>query len=118
MRNLSYSVNQRVTHLHVWRSHIYLGSQNIAPVGIFTSLHLSKHLKILFHRPVTIWTFLTWFFHRAAILSNLLFTECAYICFSCFDEMFSIFIKLFEIIRSVVEPIFPIEAEPVDIFFD
>src|SRR6185503_7980560 len=62
-------------------------------------------------------TFLTRLGKRATILPDFISAQIVDISFARFDQLRSPFIELIEIIGSI-EQIFPLEAEPANIFLD
>ena len=109
------SVHQRVTEHHVRMRHVYLGTKDLLPVGIFAVTHLAEKTKILLHAAVTVGAFDTRLVHGAATGRNLLLTLVIDISQASLYHIFRPLVQLVEVIRSI-EFLLPLEAKPFDIF--
>ena len=55
------SVNDRITEVHIGRSHVDFSPQHVGSVAKLTRPHPPKQIKIFVHRPIPKWTFSTRF---------------------------------------------------------
>ena len=72
MVHMSHTVNDRISHVDIRRSHIDLCTQNFLAILIFAFLHLLKKTQVLFDGTVSVWAFLTWSIEIPSVLSDLL----------------------------------------------
>ena len=71
MMHMSYTVDDRVSHVDVRGSHIDFCAKNLLAVLILAFLHLLKETQVLFDGTVSVWAFLTWCIEIASVLSDL-----------------------------------------------
>ena len=111
------AVEDRVAEEHVRMSHVYLGTEHLLAVGIFSVPHFAEEFQVLFYAAVAPGALGTGGFHGAATLGNLFLGLVVNIGQAALYELFCPFVELIEIVGSV-KLFFPLETEPLDVFFD
>ena len=109
------TINNRVTHVHVRRSHIDFGTKDFLAISVFAFFHFFKKLKILFYRTVAVWAFLARLCQGSAVLTDFIGSQIADISFSLLDQFDSGFIHLSEIIGSEEKSVLPIGTKPFNV---
>ena len=112
------TINNRITHIHIARVHIYFRPQHFLAVCKFSVFHIFKQCQILFHTAVSVRIFLPWLRQCATIFTQLLRGQIRYISKSFFDQRNCRLVHLSEIIGRKKKTIFPVCAQPLNIFLD
>ena len=118
MCHTCYTVDNRVTHVHIRRCHIDLCTENFFSVSVFALTHLLKKLQVLFYSTVSVWALFTWFCKSSSVLTDLVCSQVADKCLAFFDQLHSGLIHLVKIIRSKEKSVFPVCAKPFYISLD
>ena len=118
MGHMCHSVNNRISHIHIRRSHIDLCTEYFLSICKFSVLHILKQLQVLLYAAVTVGTVLTRLSQGSTILSDLLCRKVAHISLSLLNELHSGLIHLLEIIRSKEQSVIPFCPQPFYIGFD
>ena len=116
--HVSYTVDNRVTHVHIRRCHVDLGTKNFFSIGIFAGFHFFKKLKVFFNRTIAVWTFFTRLCQSSAVLTDFIGSQVADISLSFFDQFDGCFVHLSEIIGSEEKSVLPVGTKPFDISFN
>ena len=56
------TIDDGVTHIHIGRSHIDLGTKSLFTIGKFPSFHTTEEVEVFFNGTVAVRTFLAGFF--------------------------------------------------------
>ena len=118
MGHMSHTIDNRITHIHVWRSHINLCAEYFLSIRIFSGFHILEQLQVLFHASVTVRAVLSRLGQSSAVLADLLCSQVTHISFSFFDQLYSCLIHLIKIVGRKEQTIFPVSPQPLDIFLD
>ena len=118
MCHTCYTVDNRVTHVHIRRCHIDLCTENFFSVSVFALTHLLKKLQVLFYSTVSVWALFTWFCKSSSVLTDLVCSQVADKCLAFFDQLHSGLIHLVKIIRSKEKSVLPVSTKPFDISFN
>ena len=118
MFHMSYTVNDRIPHINIRGSHVNFRSEDFFAIPVFSFLHFFKKLKVFLNAPVAVGAFLSRFCQRSSVLPDFIRSQVADISFSFFDQFYSSFIHLIEIIGRKKHPVFPISSKPLYISFD
>ena len=116
--HMSNTVDDRITHVHVRRCHIDLGTKNFFSIGIFAFFHFLKKLKVFFYGTVTVRAFFSRFCQCPSVLANLLRCQVTDIGFAFFDQLHCCFIHLVKVIGCEKQSVFPVSTQPFDIRLD
>ena len=79
MCHMTDSINDRISHVKVGRSHIELGAKNVRAILKFSCPHAFKEIQIFLDGTIPIWAVLTRFGQRAAMASNFIGTQTIYV---------------------------------------
>ena len=115
---MSNTVDDRITHVHVRRCHIDLGTKNFFSIGIFAFFHFFKKLEIFFNRTVTVRALFSRICQSSTVLADLIGSQVTDISFSFFDQFDGCFIHLSKVIRSKEKSVLPVSTKPFDISFN
>jgi len=115
--NIADSVEHRVPHIKIARGQVNLRPECILSLRELARLHPSKQFQALFHRTVP---------PRAlcrgsgipSISPELLRRKFTNIGQSPLDQVLRQFVGLLKIIRTIIETVSPVKAQPVDILLD
>ena len=115
--NVADSVKNGVAHVEVAACKVNLSSQCVLTVFKFAVFHALEKVEALFDRSVAV--------RRncgnadvAAVCLKLFCVKFADVCKTFFDELYSDFVSLLEVVAAVEEAVVPVKAQPVDIFLD
>ena len=114
----SNAIESRITHNHIRRCHINLGSQYMCAVLEFSSPHALEQIQVFFGRTCAIGALLARLSQSASVLSDFLGAQAANIGLTFFDQLDGILIQLLKVVRCIKQPITPIESKPSNVFFD
>ena len=117
MGHVSYSVDDRISHVDVRGCHIDLGTENRFPVTELSVFHALKQFHVLFHASVPVRAFLSRLRQCSAVFLHLLRRQVAYVGLSLLNQGYCRFVHLIEIIRCP-QSLVPLESQPVYIFLD
>ena len=111
------AVEHGVAHVEVAAREVDLRAQGVAPLLELARAHTPEEVEILLHGAVAPGA------HGgvrrvAAVLAELLRVQLAHVGQALFDELDGILVGLLKVVRAVVEPVAPVEAEPVDVVLD
>ncbi len=115
--DVPYPVEHRVAHVEVAGSQVDPGPEGIFPLGEFAGPHPAEKIEAFGGGPVPVWA-AGRDAHIPAIFAELLRGQLTDIGKALIDQFLGIFIGFIKIIRAVEEPVFPIKAEPADVFLD
>ena len=118
MSHMCHTINNRISHIHIGRSHIDLCTEYFLSICKFSVLHVLKQLQVLLYAAVTVRAVLTRLSQGSTILSDLLGRKVAHISLSFLNELHSGLIHLLEIIRSKEQSVIPFCPQPFYIGFD
>ena len=111
------AVEHRVPHVEVAAGQVYLGTEGVLALGEFSFSHAPEEVQALLNGPVSPGAD-----GRldgvATVLFELLGSQLAHIGKALLYKLYGILIGLFKIVGAVVEPVAPVEAQPVDILLD
>ena len=113
-----HTIDDRVTHVDVGTCHIDLGAQYFLAVCIASVFHVLEQFQVLLNGAVSVRTLLTRLGKSPSVFTNLVGCQVAHISLPFFDQLHRALVHLLEIIRSKVEPVFPVGTQPGDIFLD
>ena len=113
MGSMSYTVNNRVTHVDVAGSHINLSTKHLFTISKFAILHTLEKIKVFFYTAVSVWAFLAWLSKSATILADFLSIQIIYESQSTLNQLYSKVIQLAKIIRSIKHSVIPAKAQPL-----
>ena len=118
MRCVQDSVHNRVAHIQVGMCHIDFRSQCTGTVTENARPHSGKQIEVLFDASVAIWTVFAGCSQSAAIFSDLFARQVADISLAGLDKLDGIIVHLLEVVRGKVQPVGPVETEPLDVLFN
>jgi len=98
MSQMSHTIDNRISHIHVRGSHVNLCTKYLLSVCILAVFHLLKQLQIFLYASVAIWALLTWFSQGSSVLANLLCCQITNKCLSLLNQEYGILIHLIKII--------------------
>ena len=101
MCNMTNAIHQRITEMHIRRSHVDLCTKCFVTVFKFTGTHSCKEIKILFYTTIAVRTILSRLCRCAFHCSNFFCCRIINVSQSFFDQLACILIKFFEIIGSI-----------------
>ena len=109
------TIDRRITHVHIGRTHIYFRAKRFGAVGEFAVLHSFKKVKIFLNGAIAIRRVLSGLRKRASVFTELLRRKIADICLAGFDKLYGILVICVEIIRAVENTAVRRCAEPFKI---
>ncbi len=118
MGGMGNTVDNRITHIDIWRCHVDLGSQYLLPIGELAVFHASKEIHILLNAAVPIWAFLACLSQGATHAADFLGSGIIYIGLAIFNELYGKFIELLKVVRCIEHPLIPAKAQPFYILLD
>ena len=118
MGGVDNAVHGRVAHIDIVGGHVDFGAENASAVGKFTVAHAFEQVQVLFDRAGPVGAFAAGLGEGAAVLADLVGGEVVDVGLAVLDQLESKLVKLLEIIGGIKLAVFPIIAQPVDIFFD
>ena len=111
------TVQDGVTHIEVTGSQIDLGSQGVLAFRDFTGTHTAEQIQAFFSRTVTEGRD-GGMGQVTSVFLELFGGQFAHVGMTVLDQCFRQLVGLFKIVGAVVETVAPVEAQPMDIFFD
>ena len=111
------SVQHGVPHVEVAGGQIDLGTKGIFSLRKLSGTHAPEQIQILFHRAVTVGGDRR-VMQVTAIFLKLLRRQLADISQPLTDQIFGKLVGLLKVVRAIEEPVIPVKAQPVNIFFD
>ena len=111
------TIEKRIAEHHVRARHINLRPEDFLAVSIFAGFHITENLEVLLHAPVSVRAFHARFVDGAASLADFFLSLVIDVCQSPLYQVFSPFVQLVEIVRSI-SFLIPLETKPLDIFFN
>ena len=118
VRVLDDTIHDGVAEVHIGRRHIYLGTQREGPLVELTGIHAHKEVEVFFDGAVAIRALRAGARRRTLLCGNLFGGLLIDIGFALFYHPDGQIEKFREIVGSIIQPVSPIEAEPMDVFFD
>ena len=118
MCHAGYTVNDRVTHVHIRWCHIDLGTENLLSISVFALTHLFKKLKILFYSTVSVRALFTWLCKSSSVLTNLVCSQVADKGLAFLNKLHCCLIHLIKIIRCKEKSVFPVCTKPFHVSLD
>ena len=111
------AVEDGVPHIEVAGGQVDLGPEGVLALGELAVLHPRKEVQVLLHGTVPPGTL-----GRGGgvppVFPELVGGELADIGQALFDEVHRQLVGPLKIVRAVVEPVVPVEAQPVDVLLD
>ena len=98
MMGMGNTIDNRVTHHHIRRSHIDFGAQYLFAITELTGLHAGEQVEIFLHTAVAVRAFLARLRQRAAIFLNLFCRQIIDIGQTFFNEFYGIIIELVKVV--------------------
>ena len=96
--HMGHTVNNRISHIDIRRSHIDLGSEHMAAVREFPVFHFFKQFQILFYTSVPVGTFLSRLSKSSSVFPDLFRTEIADKSLAFLDQLYGCLIHLIKVI--------------------
>ena len=118
MRHMGDTVDDRITHIHIGRSHVDLRAQNLCAVLVQAVLHILEEFQVFLHGTVPVRTVLAGFRQSPAVLPDLLGSQVADKSLAFADQLYGSFIHLIKIIGGEEKAVLIIRAEPFDVILD
>ena len=115
MGRMQHTINDRISHDHIRRSHIDLGAKHLFPILVLAFLHLLEKLQVLFDASVSIGTFLARMLQIATSIMDFLTRLVIDIRKTHADQLAGEFIQLRKIVRCIMDRFLPMEAKPLHI---
>ena len=110
------TVNNRVPHDKVRRSHVNLGTEALFSILVLAFLHFLEKLQVFFYGTISPGTFLPRMFQIAAGIMDFLTALIIYISQPHADELAGKLIEFREIVGSEMHRFLPLESQPLYIF--
>ena len=117
VRSMLDTIEKRVAEHHVRACHVNLRPEDFLAVSIFAGLHVTEKLEVLFHAPVSVRAFHARLVDGAASLADFFLSLVIDVCQSPLYQVFSPFVQLVEIVRSI-SFLIPLETKPLDVFLN
>ncbi len=111
------AIEDRVAEHHVGMCHVYLGAEHLLAVGVLAVTHFTEDTQVLFGGAVPPGALLAGSFHCAAPCADFLLCLVVNVCKAALYQLFGPFVELVEVV-GCVKLLLPLEAEPLDVFFD
>ena len=111
------TVDNRVAEVHVWASHVNLGTEHHLAFFDFAGIHLFEESQAFFYRTVAVRAFSTRLGRRPLLRGDVFRRLFVDISLAFLDKLDGEVPQLLEIIGCIIF-ISPLEAEPLDIFLD
>ena len=118
MMSANDAVDCRVTHVHVWRSHVDFRTESFAAVSELAVFHALEQIQVLFNRTIAVWGFLTRLGQSTSVSSHFISSQIINICFSFFDQMQSILIAFIKVVGTVEDTAGWFCTQPDQVFFN
>ena len=112
------TVDDGVAHIDVARCHVDFQTQGFAAVGKLAVFHACEQVEVFFFGAVAVRAVLARFSQRAAVFAHLFGRQIIDIRLAVFDQIDGVVIQLVEIIGSETRLACPMEAQPLNVFFD
>ena len=113
------AVDRRVTHVHVGRRHIDLGTQGLRTIRELAVAHVLEQLQVLLDRTITVRAVLARLGQRAAVLTDFVLGQVAHVRLACLDECNCAVIAGLKVIRAVEDTtVGHLTGQPLDIFLN
>jgi len=110
-------VDNGVTHIEVAGGQVDLGSQGVAVVLKFAGTHPCEQIQAFLHGTVPVGGD-GGGVQIAPVFLELLGGQLADISQALLDQLHSVLVVLLKVVGTIVEPVAPVEAQPVDVFLD
>ena len=114
VRRVPDAVDHRVAQVDVRRRHVDLRPEHLGAVFELAVAHPLEQVEALRDRPVAPRALAARLGERAAVFPDLLGRQLVHVGLARLDEADRVVVDLLEVIGRVVEPILPVEAEPVN----
>ena len=101
MAYVNYSVNCRVTHIHIGGCHIDLRTEGLRAVGKLAVLHSLKEVEVLFDRAIAVGAVLAGLGKGASVLTKLFCIKVANVCLAVLDKLYCELVALIKVIGAV-----------------
>ena len=118
MRRVPDPVQRRIPHVDVRRRHVDRGAQHMGAIGKLAGAHAPKQVEALRRRPAAMRAVPARLRQGPAIVANLVGGEAVHIGVAVANELLGKRVHLLEIVRGVVHPLCPVEAEPAHVLLD
>ena len=112
------AVEDRIAKIDVAGRHVDLGAQHAGPVRKLAGAHPAQQIEVFLDRALAIGTVAAGLGQRAAPGAHLLRREVVDVGIALADQLLGPFVQLLEVIRSEVQVLAPVEAEPAHVILD
>jgi hypothetical protein len=112
------AIEHGVAQRHVARRHVDLRPEHARPIGELAGAHAAQQIEVLLHRPLAPRAVAPRLGQGAAGLAHLGGRLVVDIGLAGLDQMLGPVIELLEMVRSMVEMLAPVEAEPAHVAHD
>jgi len=92
------SIDRRITHVHVRRRHVDLGTQDMLTIAKLAGIHAAEQIQIFLDAAIAVGTVLARLGQRASVFANLFSTEAVYIRDALFDQLYCGLVQAVEIV--------------------
>ena len=118
MCHVRHTINNRISHVHIWACHIDSGAQNLFAVGIFARFHLFKQSEVFFYASLCTGIHLAGLGQRTAVFTDLIRGKIRNVSFAFLNQLYSALIHLVEIVGCKEQSVLPVSSQPFDIGFN
>ena len=118
MCHVRHTINNRISHVHIWACHIDSGAQNLFAVGIFARFHLFKQNEVFFYASLCTGIHLTRLGQRTAVFTDLIRGKIRNVSFAFLNQLYSALIHLVEIVGCKEQSVLPVCAQPFYVRLD
>ena len=108
------AVDHRVAQVDVRRRHVDLRAQHARAVRELARPHPLEQVEVLLDRAVAVRALAARLGERPAVLADLVGRQVVDVGLAVADQAERVLVELLEVVRGVVEPVVPVEAEPAD----
>src|SRR4029453_16539646 len=115
MRDFPDPVQHGIAHVQIARCHIDLGSEHVSAVLKFARSHALEEIQVLLDGSVGVRAVLSRFGQSTPIGADFVGRQTADIGLSYLDQLDGVVVELFEVVRRVVDPVFPIKSNPSNV---
>ena len=112
------TINRWVSHIHIRRGHVNLGSQRMLSIRKLALPHPLKEIEIFLDTTFAKRTILAGFIPTTPVLAYFLGIQAADICQFRFNQLDCITIELLVVIGGKEKALIPIESQPSHILLD
>ena len=118
MLRMPNAIHDRVSHQHVLLRHADLCPQHMSPVRKLAGPHAAEQVEVFIDRSTPVRAVGAGFRCGSTSRADFFQRQTADISFVVANELFGPLINLFEVVRGVEQPVFPVESQPAHVFHD